>query len=358
MDSLSMLTLSLKQIVILKPTHFRCGFELEIDCDSELTHHWRWLWVWSRLIQKRRTLWSWFWIWTDCDSGNWCTFWCWLELDTDCDSKRTHFLMRILSLKQTVIQKPTHSLKLILVRHWLWFWYRSTLDADSELDTDSGFASMHWLMLTLSSIQLWFRNRRTFWCGFWVRYDCDSDTDSLVEADHNWELAWSWSWRTSDAEVEFDSDCDVDADAPLEAEIEFDSNCDVDVDAPPKQRLNWLQLWCTHEATCWSTFKKTFWDTLKGCWCFPIEKEKMRQPLTQMLKLMQILPYLLIQIETLLLKYFYDALRCTQRCTGCICFWLWLDNLTTIKKKKLTLILSVLPAKGENVKDVSSPVIL
>ena len=35
-----------------------------------------------------------------------------------------------------------------------------------------------------------------------------------------------------------------------------------------------------------------------------IEKEKMRQPLTQMLKLMQILPYLLIMIETLLLKHF------------------------------------------------------
>ena len=35
-----------------------------------------------------------------------------------------------------------------------------------------------------------------------------------------------------------------------------------------------------------------------------IEKEKMRQPLTQMLKLMQILPYLLIQILTLLLKHF------------------------------------------------------
>ena len=40
-----------------------------------------------------------------------------------------------------------------------------------------------------------------------------------------------------------------------------------------------------------------------------IEKEKMKQPLTQMLKLMQILPYLLIQIETLLLKYF---LRCFE----------------------------------------------
>ena len=35
-----------------------------------------------------------------------------------------------------------------------------------------------------------------------------------------------------------------------------------------------------------------------------IEKEKMKQPLTQMLKLMQILPYLLIQIVTLLLKHF------------------------------------------------------
>ena len=35
-----------------------------------------------------------------------------------------------------------------------------------------------------------------------------------------------------------------------------------------------------------------------------IVKEKMKQPLTQMLKPMQILPYLLIQIETLLLKHF------------------------------------------------------
>ena len=35
-----------------------------------------------------------------------------------------------------------------------------------------------------------------------------------------------------------------------------------------------------------------------------IQKEKMKQPLTQMLKLMQILPYLLILIETLLLKHF------------------------------------------------------
>ncbi len=35
-----------------------------------------------------------------------------------------------------------------------------------------------------------------------------------------------------------------------------------------------------------------------------IQKEKMKQPLTQMLKPMQILPYLLIQIETLLLKHF------------------------------------------------------
>ena len=35
-----------------------------------------------------------------------------------------------------------------------------------------------------------------------------------------------------------------------------------------------------------------------------IQKEKMKQPLTQMLKLMQILPYLLIQIVTLLLKHF------------------------------------------------------
>ena len=35
-----------------------------------------------------------------------------------------------------------------------------------------------------------------------------------------------------------------------------------------------------------------------------IVKEKMKQPLTQMLKLMQILPYLLIQIATLLLKHF------------------------------------------------------
>ena len=35
-----------------------------------------------------------------------------------------------------------------------------------------------------------------------------------------------------------------------------------------------------------------------------IEKEKMKQPLTQILKLMQILPYLLIQIVTLLLKHF------------------------------------------------------
>ena len=35
-----------------------------------------------------------------------------------------------------------------------------------------------------------------------------------------------------------------------------------------------------------------------------IQKEKMKQPLTQMLKLMQTLPYLLIQIETLLLKHF------------------------------------------------------
>ena len=38
-----------------------------------------------------------------------------------------------------------------------------------------------------------------------------------------------------------------------------------------------------------------------------IQKEKMKQPLTQMLKLMQILPYLLIQIETLLLKYFLQC---------------------------------------------------
>ena len=50
--------------------------------------------------------------------------------------------------------------------------------------------------------------------------------------------------------------------------------------------------------------------SLKGMLMLPlIEKEKMRQPLTQMLKLMQILPYLLIQIETLLLKYF---LRCFE----------------------------------------------
>ena len=35
-----------------------------------------------------------------------------------------------------------------------------------------------------------------------------------------------------------------------------------------------------------------------------IQKEKMKQPLTQMLKLMQILPYLLIQIVTLLSKHF------------------------------------------------------
>ena len=50
--------------------------------------------------------------------------------------------------------------------------------------------------------------------------------------------------------------------------------------------------------------------SLKGMLMLPlIEKEKMRQPLTQMLKLMQILPYLLIQIETLLLKHF---LRCFE----------------------------------------------
>ena len=58
-------------------------------------------------------------------------------------------------------------------------------------------------------------------------------------------------------------------------------------------------------------FQKDFLKhSLKGMLMLPlIEKEKMRQPLTQMLKLMQILPYLLIQIETLLLKYF---LRCFE----------------------------------------------
>ena len=58
-------------------------------------------------------------------------------------------------------------------------------------------------------------------------------------------------------------------------------------------------------------FQKDFLKhSLKGMLMLPlIEKEKMRQPLTQMLKLMQILPYLLIQIEILLLKYF---LRCFE----------------------------------------------
>ena len=58
-------------------------------------------------------------------------------------------------------------------------------------------------------------------------------------------------------------------------------------------------------------FQKDFLKhSLKGMLMLPlIEKEKMRQPLTQMLKLMQILPYWLIQIETLLLKYF---LRCFE----------------------------------------------
>ena len=53
-------------------------------------------------------------------------------------------------------------------------------------------------------------------------------------------------------------------------------------------------------------FQKDFLKhSLKGMLMLPlIEKEKMRQPLTQMLKLMQILPYLLILIETLLLKHF------------------------------------------------------
>ena len=58
-------------------------------------------------------------------------------------------------------------------------------------------------------------------------------------------------------------------------------------------------------------FQKDFLKhSLKGMLMLPlIEKEKMRQPLTQMLKPMQILPYLLILIETLLLKYF---LRCFE----------------------------------------------
>jgi hypothetical protein len=58
-------------------------------------------------------------------------------------------------------------------------------------------------------------------------------------------------------------------------------------------------------------FQKDFLKhSLKGMLMLSlIEKEKMRQPLTQMLKMMQILPYLLIQIETLLLKYF---LRCFE----------------------------------------------
>ena len=73
-------------------------------------------------------------------------------------------------------------------------------------------------------------------------------------------------------------------------------------------------------------FQKDFLKhSLKGMLMLSlIEKEKMRQPLTQMLKLMQILPYLLIQIETLLLKYF---LRCFEMYLKM--HWLYLLQIQT-----------------------------
>ena len=73
-------------------------------------------------------------------------------------------------------------------------------------------------------------------------------------------------------------------------------------------------------------FQKDFLKhSLKGMLMLPlIEKEKMRQPLTQMLKPMQILPYLLIQIETLLLKYF---LRCFEKYLEM--HWLYLLQIQT-----------------------------
>ena len=79
----------------------------------------------------------------------------------------------------------------------------------------------------------------------------------------------------------------------------------------PKQRLNLTPTVMHSLKHLLKHFQEDFLRySLKGMLMLSlIEKEKMRQPLTQMLKLMQILPYLLIQIETLLLKYF---LRCFE----------------------------------------------
>ena len=79
----------------------------------------------------------------------------------------------------------------------------------------------------------------------------------------------------------------------------------------PKQRLSLTPTVMCSLKHLLRHFQEDFLKhSLKGMLMLPlIEKEKMRQPLTQMLKPMQILPYLLILIETLLLKYF---LRCFE----------------------------------------------
>ena len=112
-----------------------------------------------------------------------------------------------------------------------------------------------------------------------------------------------------------------------------------------KQRLNLTPTVMRSLMHLLRHFQKDFLKySLKGMLMLSlIEKEKMRQPLTQMLKLMQILPYLLIQIETLLLKHFLRGSEMHLKMHLLYQLEIQTHNLTTIKKV-VTLVLSVLPA--------------
>ncbi len=158
--------------------------------------------------------------------------------------------------------------------------------------------------------------------GSWLTLEADSHLRllersmlrHLSEAEVGSIWPWCWCWRTFWS-WDWIQPWDVDVDALLRLRLSSTQTEMLKLDVHfLKLRLN-LTPNCDVTDALVEALKSTFWKhSLKGMLMMLslIEKEKMRQtPLTQMLKLMQILSYLSWYWLRLYYILFYDALRST-----------------------------------------------